>query len=364
MKDKEIKQLFFLQRDITMGVRDGLLVFLNAAGRERFPDLKEGDSVRSTLSKDVLAMEEARFVASVSIGTTPHTVLATCVGDMQIYTLIPQEEPNARERLLLENLSTSMRRTLTVLSMATELLSPFVFQMEDSRQRDNMTAINKTYYQLERLCDNLDHFSRLQEGEGRLRLENMDIVQFCRDLIQSADHLTKKLDVRFHFQTSVPRLIMAIDDRKMSKLLLGLISNSLGRMERGGSVSLDLTARGEDLILVLKDTGPGIPPEAIPHIFERHRREQSARDPQTGVGFGLPIAREIAQLHGGSLLLTNRKNQGTAVCLHLPIRRVESEGCLEETPLPYGQGNDGMHGVLVELVDVLDDEIFGLRYLD
>ena len=360
MKDRQIEQLFFLQRDITFGVRDGVLVFSNAAGKERFPHLEPGAAL-TLLPQNLLDRKEETFVAHVQVGQSAYTVLGTQIEDMRIYTLSPKEDPTERERLLLENVCASMRRTLTVLNMSTEFLSPAIFQLEDPKQKANLAVLNKTYYQLERLCDNLDHFFRLRDGESCLQLEYTDIVQLCRDLVQSVDHLVEKQGARFSFQADVGQLICAIDGKKITKLLLNLISNSLSRMGAPGSMALELSVKDEDFILALRDSGPGVPPVDIGHSFETCRREQS--DPQAGVGLGLSISREIAQLHGGTLLLTSQNDRGTTVFVHLPIRRMEDGGHLQEAVVPYGDAGD-LRSILMELSDVLDRDAFQARYLD
>lgn len=363
MRDKDIEQLFFLQRDIAIGTRDGVLVFLNAAGKACFPHVGPGEAIEALLPRDLLDKKEA-FVGSVQIKERAYTVLAAQIADLDIYTLIPQEDPTARERLLLENLCLSMRRTLTVLHMSTEFLTPAISHLEDPKQRANLAVLNKTYYQLERLCDNLDHFFRLQDGESALQLENTDMVCLCRNLVQSVGHFTAKQGLSFRFQSEVDQLICAADQGKIEKLLLNLISNSLSRMGEENSLSLELSVKNEDLVLALRDMGPGIPPAHIPHIFGQYGREQALTDPLAGLGLGLAISREIAQLHGGTLLLTSQADRGTTVFVHLPIRRMDSGGQLQATMPLYGQEDRGLRTILMELSNALDDSAFQPLYLD
>jgi len=150
----------------------------------------------------------------------------------------------------------------------------------------------------------------------------------------------------------------------MHKLLLNLISNSLRRLPPGGSLYLDLTGGKEDVVLSLRDTGEGIPPGEMAHVFTQWGRERSDMDPKAGVGIGIAVAERIARLHGGTLLITSQEGKGTSVLLRLPVRRLEPDGQLLEGPLSYGEGDGGMHRILTELADVLDDEAFGRKYRD
>ncbi|MCL2563292.1 MAG: HAMP domain-containing histidine kinase [Oscillospiraceae bacterium] len=364
MNHKQIERLFSIQRDAAIGVVDGTIVFVNPAGQVRYGDLAPGVPAAGLLPQEVLERDEETFTASVAVREEICTVLGSRAGDLRVYTLIPQTGSRAEDGWLLENVCNSMRRTLTVLNMATELLTPAVERLDEPGQQSNLTAINRSYFQLQRLCDNLDSLVRLSDGQGRLRAENVDLVRFCRDLVQSADHFLRKLGHRLHFQSSHDSFITALDGPKMSKLLLGLISNGLKHLPNGGSLHLNLTGSEEGAVLSLRDTGEGIPPAEMAHVFARYKRERSATDTRAGVGLGMAVAQEIASLHGGTLLVTGRAGKGTTVLLRLPLRRMETDGALQENPLPYGEGDGGMYLILTELADVLGDEAFGGRYRD
>jgi len=363
MTDERIANLFSMQRDATIGVRDGSMVFFNASARGQFPNLTIGDEATQLLPPAVLEMEDTDFSASITVENAPYTVLGTRMDGLCVYTLIPQEtEADQASDQLLERVTGTMRRTLTVLNMATETLMPVVNQMDEPKQGANLTIINKTYYQLQRLCDNLDHHFRLGAGQARLCLEELDFVSFCRDLTQSTDHFAKRLSHRVHFQADFPHLIAAIDKQKMTKLILNLVSNSLKHLKADGSLTLTLTQSGEDAVLTLRDTGTGIEPSHIGEIFTQYQAKRSDTDITAGVGLGLNIAQEIARLHGGTLFVTSTPDRGTAVRLRVPIRQEKDSGVLTEVSLPYGEGDDGMHLILTELADILDDEAFGGRY--
>jgi len=363
MKDKQIEQLFFIQRDATVGVLDGALLFLNPASQARYPDLCPGASADALLPRELLERTEETFSASATIREELCTVLSSRADDIRLYTLIPQEKPGEEEGRLLENVCGAMRRTLTVLSMATELLGPAIERLAEPRQTAHLTVINKSFYQLQRLCDNLDSFVRLTEGRGRLKLENIELIGFCRDLLQSVDHFAGKMSYQLHFETEHEHLVGAIDAPKVTRLLLNLISNSLKRLPPRGSIRLCLTTAEADVLIAIQDTGTGIPAAELPHVFTHYERPQTADSP-TGVGMGLALAQEIANLHGGTLFVTSHKNKGTKVLLRLPLHRLPPSGLLEQArPLPQ-DGNNGMHIILTELVDVLDDEAYSPKYRD
>ena len=363
MTDKQISNLFSMQREAVIGVGGTAVAFFNAAALRQFPDLTVGMSAADLLPSAVLGIEEESFSASATIKESPYTILGARTEGMVVYTLIPQEqEIDQQEGRLLERVSGTMRRTLTVLNMATEFLMPLIDRIEDSRQRANLTILNKAYYQLQRLCDNLDYFFRFSAGQARLYLEELDLVQFCGDLTQSVDHFAKRLGTRVYFQADLTHLRASIDQQKMTKLLLNLISNSLKHLGSDGSLTLSLTRQGEDAILTVRDTGHGIDSSHIREVFTQYKGSQSATDIDGGVGLGLGIAQEIARLHGGTLFVTSDADRGTAVRLRIPLIQAGDSGVLQEAPLPYRESDGGMQFILTELSDVLDDGAFLGKY--
>jgi len=362
MTDKQLSNLFSLQGDPVIGVGDTAVAFFNAAALRQFPDLTIGLSAANILPAAVLEIVEDSFSAAATIRENSYTILGARTEGMVVYTLIPQARAlDEREGQLLERVSGTMRRILTVLNMATEFLMPVIDRIEEPRQRANLTVINKAYYQLQRLCDNLDYFFRLKEGQARLFLEELDLVRFCQDLAQSVDHFAKRIGARVYFRADVPYLQASIDQQKMTKLILNLISNSLKHLDPDGSLTLSLSRQGEDAIFTVRDTGSGMGPQ-MTEVFTQYKGARSDTDIDAGVGLGLGIAQEIARLHGGTLFVTSDADRGTAVRLRIPLIPSGDSGVLQEAPLPYREGDGGMQFILTELSDVLDDGAFVGKY--
>jgi signal transduction histidine kinase len=106
------------------------------------------------------------------------------------------------------------------------------------------------------------------------------------------------------------------DPDRLKQLLLNLVDNALKYTPPGGQVALSLFRNGDWVRVLVADTGVGIPPDVLPHIFERFYRAQ--REGRKGVGLGLSIARWIAQAHGGRLTVESEVGKGTTFTLWLP----------------------------------------------
>jgi two-component system heavy metal sensor histidine kinase CusS len=100
----------------------------------------------------------------------------------------------------------------------------------------------------------------------------------------------------------------------------GLVSNAVARTPPGGSVVLAANAEGATICIEVTDTGVGIPPEALPRVFDRFFRVDASRSQASGgTGLGLAIVHGIMLLHGGNAEIVSRPGQGTRVSLRMPV---------------------------------------------
>jgi heavy metal sensor kinase len=105
----------------------------------------------------------------------------------------------------------------------------------------------------------------------------------------------------------------------LSRLLTNLVENAIRHTPEGGRITLSARADGDEVVIAVADTGEGIPPEHLPHVFERFYRVDAARSrAQGGTGLGLAICQSIAQAHGGRLEIESEVGRGTTVMVILP----------------------------------------------
>ncbi len=113
------------------------------------------------------------------------------------------------------------------------------------------------------------------------------------------------------------------DRDRLKQVLLNLVANAIQYTPQGGDVFLSLAKVGEQARLVVRDTGPGIPPEDLPHIFDRfYRAEKSrTRSISSGFGLGLSIANWIVEHHGGQIKVESKEGKGTTFAIWLALYR-------------------------------------------
>jgi len=112
---------------------------------------------------------------------------------------------------------------------------------------------------------------------------------------------------------------MWADAQRVEQILANLLSNAIRHTPEGGRVAITLSAQADQVRLRVQDSGPGIPPEDLPHIFDRFYRSDKARSrAEGGTGLGLSIARRLAQAHGGDIAAASTPGLGATFTVVLP----------------------------------------------
>ena len=150
----------------------------------------------------------------------------------------------------------------------------------------------------------------------------VDVKALLEDLLLLASPETQRKGIVVAPAIAEALPTIAADPNQLQELFLGLITNALEAMERGGTLRVTAAARQSEegrpgIRVILGDTGPGIPPERLAQVFEPFFTTRASAG---GTGLGLAIARRIAREHGGSICLESEPGQGTRAIVELPVR--------------------------------------------
>ncbi|MCC6147227.1 MAG: HAMP domain-containing histidine kinase [Anaerolineaceae bacterium] len=218
------------------------------------------------------------------------------------------------QRRFLTDVSHELRTPLTVIKGNIGLLRKLGESDEES-----LSSIEIEVDRLSRLVGDLLLLAQAESGRLPLamlpvELDTVLLEVFQQMRILAGDRVGLKI-------TEIDQVQVTGDRDRLKQVLFNLVSNAVQYTPRDGQVSLVLRRAGTRAQILVTDTGPGIPLEDLPHIFERfYRTEKSRRRTQGGgFGLGLSIAYWIVRNHGGTVEVTSREGKGTTFCVWLPL---------------------------------------------
>ena len=224
--------------------------------------------------------------------------------------------------------SERQRRTL-VADVAHELRTPLaniqghVEAMQDGLLEPDVTTLETVHQQslyLNRLVDDLRLLAETEARELRLRLEPEAIADIVERVASSFQPRAEAASVRLSTEVGdvLPRI--SLDRVRIEQVVGNLVDNAIRHTPSGGEVSLSATRHGDGVRVEVVDTGPGIPPDALPRVFDRLYRADPSRDRDTGgSGLGLTIARQLVEAHGGTIWVESREGSGSRFGFDLPV---------------------------------------------
>lgn len=170
------------------------------------------------------------------------------------------------------------------------------------------------------LIGQLLSMTRLDQGTEGARLEPVDLGVLVEGLIRERGYEEDKL-----FLSVSPGVKVRGDGALLARLTENLVENALKYGKPGGHVWVTVKSQGEEGILEVRDDGIGIPKDQQEKIWQRfYQVDPSRSDESNGVGLGLSMVRQIAQLHGGTVTLDSVEGIGSAFALHLPLWKEEA----------------------------------------
>jgi signal transduction histidine kinase len=182
-----------------------------------------------------------------------------------------------------------------------------------------MDIIEDELERMTRLIGDLLLLARADTGGLPLEREPVELDNILFEVYRQVSRLARQVEIKL---VEVDQVCVLGDADRLKQLLLILVDNATKYTPPGGVVSLSLSRQGGWAHLSVADTGVGIPPEDVPHIFDRFYRVDKARGrAQGGSGLGLSIAKWIAQAHGGGIDVTSEMGEGTTFTIKLPLRR-------------------------------------------
>lgn len=213
------------------------------------------------------------------------------------------------------DVSHELRTPLTVVRGQLEV-ALFTAQTVD-QYRDAMADALEGVERLSNIVRALLMLSQAESGQVALQKTDIDLAELVRDLVDQHQIPAEAEGVRLSASLP-PHCAMSADRIQIERLVSNLLGNAIKYTPAGGTVKVSLIPAFDQVKLIVEDTGVGIAPSHLPHIFERFYRVPSA-DSEKGLGLGLSFVAWIAKAHGGTVTVESQLNEGTRFTVLLPV---------------------------------------------
>jgi signal transduction histidine kinase len=232
-------------------------------------------------------------------------------------TLRPIERAHNLQKRFTADVSHELRTPLTALKMDTEVsLLDTKASAAELRQtlRGNLDEANR----MESLVNNLLQLSSLEANQLRNEFSRINL----RESAEAAKAVVQKLaeSKKITIDATLQDGFVSGDQPSLTQMAVILLENAIKYSPAGSTVRLVTASRGATATILVEDNGAGIPGEALPHVFDRFYRADTSRGSHSsnGFGLGLSLAKLIADLHSGEIILTSTPGKGTQASVRLP----------------------------------------------
>ncbi|HMZ07103.1 MAG TPA: HAMP domain-containing sensor histidine kinase [Anaerolineales bacterium] len=246
-----------------------------------------------------------------------HGEMQDDIGDLVVsmnQTLERLETLFTSQQRFLADVSHELRTPLTVIKGNVDLIRRI-----KEADEDLLNSIDQEAGRLTRLVSGLLMLAQAESGKLALNFTRVELDLLLTEVFTETRVLAGS-KVHLHLN-DIDQVILKGDRDRLKQVLLNLVGNAIQYTPQGGDVFLSLSKLGDQARIIVRDTGPGIPADDLPYIFERfYRAEKSrTRSKTSGFGLGLSIAKWIVEQHGGQIKAESKEGQGTTFVIWLNI---------------------------------------------
>ena len=340
-------ELLALTTEPALLIRGGKLLFANDAACALLgPDCRD-KSFSSLFGREIAGMQAPAFVGETELAGRRFLLRLRTIDGIRAVFLSPCEMPG---ELLGDSFLYTLRSELMQLNVSTQLIRA-ALRPGDERTRSALCSLMQSLYRINRTLQNLSVIRGAEQDSAFFRPQPLELCSLLRDLIEAVRLNIRAPEIVF---TAPENLPVHGDPALLEQLALNLLSNALRHAEGCTRIRVSLHGAGDQVILSVDDDGCGIPAERLHTVLERYRYGGGLLESDHGPGLGLTAAREIARLHGGTLLLESREGIGTAVRVSLS-RVLKPQGTLHNATPDYDRSYDS---ILTGLAPCLPPEAF------
>jgi signal transduction histidine kinase len=226
------------------------------------------------------------------------------------------EDASRAKSEFLANMSHELRTPLNAIIGFADLIHSEIFGTIPFKYREYLQDIQVSGQRLLNLIDQLLDLAQTESGALRLAEEVVVVNVMLDDATTRLAETAASKGVTFHWSLCAGAMVRG-DRMRLGQCILNVLSNAVDLVPAGGGVALTTRLEHDGLLVAISALGVGLRPEEVPHVFERYEAEGVS-----GTGFGLPLAKRLIELHGGTADLVSGPDCGTTVTLRFPAERL------------------------------------------
>ncbi len=239
------------------------------------------------------------------------------------------EEARRLKQQFAQTISHELRTPLNLIVSFTDLMAQapeyYGAPLPASYARD-LAIVHRNALHLQSLVNDVLDLARIEAAQMTILQEEVDPQQLVQDAANAVRSLVEARGLALHVEIEPHLPLLWVDPGRIRQVLFNLLANA-ARFTEQGSVRLSVRRQGEEVLFVVADTGIGIAPEELPHIFEEFRQaDGSTRRRHGGAGLGLAISKQFVELHGGRIWAESQVGRGSTFSFTLPIARHDPLG--------------------------------------
>lgn len=232
------------------------------------------------------------------------------------------------QREFVANVSHELKTPLTSIQGFAQAILDGTADKPEARQQAAQVIYNEAGRMYRLALDLLD-LARLEAGTADWQMAPLDLKILLNAVVEKFSLLAARAGVTVTAQYADALPALTGDGDRLGQVFTNLVDNALKFTPAGGQVTLVARQEGAQVVVEVRDTGEGIAPEALPHVFERFYQEDRSRARQ-GAGLGLAIAYEIVAAHGGTINVRSQVGQGTVFTVRLPLAQSNTSTTLSQ----------------------------------
>jgi two-component system sensor histidine kinase BarA len=200
------------------------------------------------------------------------------------------------------------------------------------KQTRSLERVKHNIDRLTRMINELLDLSKIEAGRLELHLAPIDVVDLVEDVVENYRATARQKSIMLRAVLHAPLPMVRADTDKLHRVLINLVHNAIKFTPEGGEILVEVGTRGADFVEVtVIDNGNGIPPNELDKIFDKFYWSKSAPVEARGAGLGLAIAKNLIELHGGSIRVESVLGKGSRFSFTVPVARLFSQGLDSES---------------------------------